>query len=274
MCTVDSLVTEVLPQFEDIAYPADDQALEVQLCSDAQVQSCVECLGTSLEVACLCSSFIVREDRCLHLGVPLSAVIPAYTRHDTRTLNNILAVGWRQEQVQSGIVMDCLILEHVRELALIVTDHLGERIDALGGDLVTPHHESALSCVAVGEEAIDAEYVSDVNGALEVLDALKRHVVLRSDETLNREVAIMGISESSEDNLPSITLCEDTNKEHCRLFILCPPLDTLCFLERLIDTLFSCNRGQSVSHSGAAFCFILLSHTSCVPSKLDVLCPQ
>ena len=164
---VHALVAEVLSNLIHAVKSAYDEALEVELGGDAQVEVRVERIVVRDEGACAGAAGDGLEDRRFHLHVARLVQGVAHFAEDGRALDEGLADALVDDEVHVALsVAQFGVVEGVVGYAVLFLDH-GQGLDALGqdGQLLGVHGDFARLCAE--DEAFDADVVAQVEQLFE-----------------------------------------------------------------------------------------------------------
>ena len=164
---VHALVAEVLAQFVDAVEAADDQPLQVELRSDAQVEVDVERVVVRDEGTRRGAARNRLQDRRLDLDVALRIEELTHRRDDPGALDEDLLDLRIDDQVEVALaVADFGVGEGVERLAVLLLDD-GQRADRLRQNRKVFAVDRQLARIGAEGEAFDADDVADVEQLLE-----------------------------------------------------------------------------------------------------------
>src|SRR3954447_388547 len=165
----EALVAEVLADFVDLLEAPDDQALQVQLVGDAQVEVAVQLVVVRHERTRERSAVEALKDGGLDLQEAAAVEPVANRRDDLRAHDEQLARLLVRDQVQLAVAIARLdVLEPV--------ELVRRRAQRLCQQLPAGHAQRQLAAAALEDEAVDAEQVAEVQRS-ERLEGLVAEVV-------------------------------------------------------------------------------------------------
>ena len=203
----DALVAEVLADLVHALEPADDQALQVELGRDAQVEVCVQLVRVRHERVRERAAVARLEYGRLDLDEPLAVEVATDRRDDVRAQEEEVARLLVHEQVEVALAVARLrvgqAVERVRERAAIACEHR-QLVDG----------ERRLPAPRLRRPARDADDVAEVD--VDVPDATRVAHELDSPGP---------VDEIEEDELPHLAPRHDATGEAPRFVELAAGLD-------------------------------------------------
>ncbi len=165
---VHALVAEVLAHLVDALEAAHDEALQVELRSDAHVHVLVQGVEVCDERACRCTAGDVLQDGGVHLGVAGIVEDAAHGAYDGGSLEERVLHSGVHHQVDVALAVAQLgVVEGVVDLAVGVCLHHGQRLQALRQHGHLQHVNAHLARLRAEHISLHTDEVAQVEQLLE-----------------------------------------------------------------------------------------------------------